>query len=135
MSEKSTPKPTPKPFPIPVKPAAESPMEGEALASSCASGEPYALMVLGDSMLPEFEEGEIIVIEPEGVARDGSFVIAWVNDEYIFRQLARHPEGWMLKPLNVLYPNIPIDAIEGVVSGVVIMKKKPGRRRAMKEYV
>ncbi len=25
-----------------------------------------ALMVLGDSMLPEFAEGEIIVIEPEG---------------------------------------------------------------------
>jgi len=131
MSEK----PAPKPFPIPVKPAAESRSPEDELASSCASGEPYALMVLGDSMLPEFEEGEIIVIEPEGVARDGSYVIAWVNDEYIFRQLVQHPEGWMLKPLNPLYPNLPIDSIEGVVKGVVIMKKKPGRRRAMKEYV
>lgn len=141
MSDPSNTKSTPKPFPIPVKPAAEAPMEGEALASSCASGEPYALMVLGDSMLPEFEEGEIIVIEPEGVARDGSFVIAYIedaekeDDKYIFRQLVKHPEGWMLKPLNHLYPNIPIDSIEGVVKGVVIMKKKPGRRRAMKEYV
>ena len=124
-----------KPFPIPVRPAVQAREEGDALASSCASGEPYALMVLGDSMLPEFEEGEILVIEPEGLAKDGSFVIAFVNDEYIFRQLVRHPEGWMLKPLNVLYPNIPIDRIEDVVKGVVIMKKKPGRRRAMKEYV
>ncbi len=137
MSEK----PTPKPFPIPVKPAAESRSPQDELASSCASGEPYALMVLGDSMLPEFVEGEIIVIEPEGVARDGSYVIAYIedaekeDDKYIFRQLVKHAEGWMLKPLNPLYPNIPIDSIEAVVKGVVIMKKKPGRRRAMKEYV
>jgi SOS-response transcriptional repressor LexA len=141
MSEKSTPKPTPKPFPIPVKPAAEGRSPEDELASSCASGEPYALMVLGDSMQPEFVEGEIIVIEPEGVARDGSYVIAYLedaekeDDKYIFRQLVKHPEGWMLKPLNPLYPNIPIDSIEAVVKGVVIMKKKPGRRRAMKEYV
>jgi SOS-response transcriptional repressor LexA len=133
-------KAAPKPFPIPVKPAVESRTPEDELASSCASGEPYALMVLGDSMLPEFEEGEIIVIEPEGVARDGSFVIAYIenaekeDEKYIFRQLVKHPEGWMLKPLNALYPNIPIDSIEAVVKGVVIMKKKPGRRRAMKEY-
>jgi SOS-response transcriptional repressor LexA len=133
-------KAAPKPFPIPVKPAVESHTPEDELASSCASGEPYALMVLGDSMLPEFEEGEIIVIEPEGVARDGSFVIAYIenaekeDEKYIFRQLVKHPEGWMLKPLNALYPNIPIDSIEAVVKGVVIMKKKPGRRRAMKEY-
>lgn len=119
-----------KPFPIPVKPAASEPE-----ASACASGEPYALMVLGDSMLPEFEEGEIIVVEPEGLARDGSFVVAWANEEHIFRQLVQHPEGWMLKPLNPVYPNIPIEGdLKAVVKGVVIMKKKPGRRRAMKEY-
>jgi len=97
--------------------------------------------VLGDSMAPEFEPGEIIVVEPEGLAKDGSFVIAylpWVEQEderYIFRQLVKHPEGWMLKPLNPLYENIPIDSIESVVKGVVIQKKKPGRRRAVKYYV
>jgi DNA polymerase V len=110
-------------------------------ASRCASGEPYALMVLGDSMAPEFEPGEVIVVEPEGLAKDGSFVIAylpWVEQEderYIFRQLVRHPEGWMLKPLNPLYENIPIDSVESVVKGVVIQKKKPGRRRAVKYYL
>jgi DNA polymerase V len=126
-------KTTRKPFPIPVKPATESRPEEDLAASACASGEPYALMVLGDSMLPEFEEGEIIVVEPEGVARDGSFVVAFANDEHIFRQLVKHPEGWMLRPLNALYPNIPIDGLDAV-KGVVIMKKKPGRRRAMKSY-
>ncbi len=129
-----------KPFPIPVKPVVEAPSEEDIATSACASAEPYALMVLGDSMLPEFEEGEVIVVEPEGLARDGSFVIAYLEtvekeeDRYIFRQLVKHPEGWMLKPLNPLYPNVPIEGIEGVVKGVVIMKKKPGRRRAMKTY-
>lgn len=103
-------------------------------ASKCAGGEPYALMVLGDSMLPEFAEGEIIVIEPEGHAKDGSFVIAWVNGEFIFRQLARRDDGWLLRPLNASYENIPIDGLEAV-RGVVIMKKKPGRRREAKRYV
>ncbi len=122
-----------KPIDIPVRVSGDLP--GAPEASSCASGEPYALMVLGDSMAPEFEEGEIIVVEPEGLAKDGSFVVAWANDEYIFRQLVKHPEGWMLKPLNPLYPNIPIDSIEAAVKGVVVQKKKPGRRRAAKYYV
>lgn len=125
----------PKPFPIPVKPAVAPPEGLGAETSSCAGAEPYALMVLGDSMQPEFMEGEIIVVEPEGYAKDGSYVVAWVNDEYIFRQLVRHPEGWMLKPLNPLYPNIPIDNIEAVVKGVVVQKKKPGRRKEQKSYV
>jgi SOS-response transcriptional repressor LexA len=122
-----------KPFPIPVVPASEAASDENPETASCASGEPYALMVLGDSMLPEFEEGEIIVIEPEGLARDGSYVIAFVNEEYIFRQLIQHPEGWMLKPLNPLYPNIPIDALD-VVKGVIILKKKPGKRSEQKSY-
>ncbi len=122
-----------KPFPIPVVPAAADTPPEDLAASACASGEPYALMVLGDSMLPEFNEGEIIVIEPEGIARDGSYVIAFVNEEYIFRQLVQHPEGWMLKPLNPVYPNIPIDGLD-VVKGVIILKKKPGKRSEQKTY-
>ena len=122
-----------KSFPIPVVPAVEQETPEDLATSACASGEPYALMVLGDSMLPEFEEGEIIVIEPEGVARHESYVIAFVNEEYIFRQLIQHTEGWMLKPLNAVYPNIPIDALD-VVKGVIILKKKPGKRSEQKAY-
>lgn len=103
-------------------------------ASNCASAEPYALMVLGDSMLPEFQEGEIIVVEPSGLVKSGSYVVAFVNEEYIFRQVIQHEEGWMLKPLNPVYPNIPIDDLEPC-KGVVIMKKKPGRRREQKRYI
>lgn len=103
-------------------------------ASNCAGSEPYALMVLGDSMLPEFAEGEIIVVEPSGLVKDGSFVVAYVNDEYIFRQIVKRDDGWMLKPLNPLYENIPVTGIE-VARGVVIMKKRPGRRSEQKRYI
>lgn len=103
-------------------------------ASNCSSAEPYALMVLGDSMMPEFAQGEIIVIEPSGLVKDGSYVVAFVNEEYIFRQYVKHEEGWMLKPLNPLYENIPVADVD-VVKGVVIMKKRPGKRSEQKSYL
>ena len=81
---------------IPIHPAEDADQD----LGACSSGEPYALMVLGDSMLPEFEDGEIIVVEPEGVARDGSYVVAYHNDEYTFRQLVAHRRKWYLRPLR-----------------------------------
>ena len=103
-------------------------------ASNCSSAEPYALMVLGDSMIPEFQEGEIIVVEPSGLVKDGSYVVAFVNDEYIFRQIVKRDDGWMLRPLNPLYENIPVADID-VAKGVVIMKKWPGKRSQQKSYL
>ena len=117
---------------IPIMPAGEPDLAQET--SDCAGAEPYALMVLGDSMLPEFADGEIIVVEPEGLARDGSYVVAFLNNEYTFRQLVSHEGRWYLKPLNDLYPTEEIPGME-VVKGVVILKKKPGRRREQKSYI
>ncbi|MFK5969461.1 MAG: S24 family peptidase, partial [Candidatus Marithrix sp.] len=62
--------------------------------------EPFALQVLGDSMLPEFKEGHIIIIEPDGVIESGSYVLAMHEEEYIFRQLIINNENYLLKPLN-----------------------------------
>lgn len=92
----------------------------------CAENEPYALRVLGDSMLPEFEEGVVIVIDPGGQVRDGCYVIAIHNDEYIFRQLRILEQRYYLQPLNDLYDTVEIsgpEAVKGVVS------QKAGRRR------
>lgn len=96
-------------------------------SSGCAESEPYALRVLGDSMLPEFAEGAIIVIDPAGAIRDGCFVIAIHDDEYIFRQLRIHESRYFLQPLNDLYDTVEIpgpDHIKGVVS------QRAGRRRS-----
>lgn len=102
--------------------------------SACASAEPFALMVLGDSMEPEFAERDIIIIEPEGLATDGSYVLAWLNEEHIFRQLVKHGDKWLLRPLNPAYPAAEIPDLTPI-RGVIIQKSKPGRRKAAKRYV
>ncbi len=121
---------------IPIWPAAKAKIEGkvEVDDGGCSSGEPFALMVLGGMMEPEFTEGDIIVCEPDGVARDGSFVVAQVDGEYYFRQLQILEGGWYIKALNPNHPTLKLPGPEAVV-GVVILKKKPGRRKEQKSYV
>jgi SOS-response transcriptional repressor LexA len=123
-----------KPFPIPVVPAGP---ESDPALDSCSAAESFALMVLGDSMEPEFVEGDIIIIEPEGLATVGSYVMAWLADEWIFRQLVKDEAkegGWKLRPLNPKYPSALIPNLS-VIKGVIIQKSKPGRRKAAKRYV
>jgi DNA polymerase V len=103
-------------------------------SGDCAGAEPFALMVLGDAMAPEFVEGEIIVVEPEGHATDGSFVVAQVDGEWTLRQLVRCGERWQLRALNPAYAATPLADL-APVRGVVIQKSRPGRRRTIKRYV
>jgi SOS-response transcriptional repressor LexA len=112
---------------IPIAPA----LEGDL--GACSGAEPFALMVLGDSMAPEFVEGDVIVIEPEGLATDGAFVLAFVRDEWIFRQLAARGGAWSLRALDARYATIDIPDLSAV-RGVVIQKSRPGKRRALKRY-
>jgi len=100
----------------------------------CAGGESFALMVQGQSMTPEFMEGEIIIIEPEGLAHDGSYVLAWHQAQWTFRQLLRTETGWSLHALNPAFADEPIADLSAV-RGVIIQKAIPGRRRASKHYI
>jgi len=102
--------------------------------NDCGSGESFALMVLGDSMAPEFEHGDIVIIEPDGVATDGAFVLAFAGGEWIFRRLLRGDRGWRLQAVNAAYPPIELPDLS-TVRGVIIQKSRPGRRRAAKRYV
>lgn len=113
---------------IPIQPVDEIP------ESNCSGSEPFALMVLDDVMEPEFVERDIIVCEPEGIARDGSYVVAQVDGEYYFRQLQILEGGWYLKALKPGMPTLKLSGPEAI-TGVVILKKKPGRRKEQKFYV
>ncbi len=106
----------------------------DAALPSCAGGESFALMVLGHSMAPEFNEGEIVIIEPEGLAHDGSYVLAHHQGEWTFRQLLGKPGQWRLHALNPAFADQAIDDLSAV-HGVIIQKALPGRRRASKRYV
>lgn len=102
--------------------------------SDCGGAEVFALQVIGQSMAPEFDEGEIIVIEPDGALRDGSFVLAQLDGEWLFRQLRREGEGWSLHALNPAFASRTLPDL-AAVRGVVIQKARPGRRRASKSYL
>jgi DNA polymerase V len=99
----------------------------------CSGGESFALRVLGDSMAPEFNADEIIIIEPDGALKPGCFVLAQVGGEWTFRQLAQTASGWRLRALNPAYAEQPLPDLSAV-HGVVIQKAVPGRRRLSKHY-
>lgn len=113
---------------IPIQPVADD------APDPCSGAEAFALRVLGDSMAPEFVEGDIVVIEPAGLATDGSYVLAQVDGEWIFRRLARTSGGWELRAENPVYPATTLASLEAV-RGVIIQKSKPGRRKATQRYV
>ena len=94
--------------------------------SNCASSEPFALQVLGDSMAPEFPDGCVVVSEPGGAVHDGCYVIADYKGEIILRQLRLTAGEWHLEPLNPKYPRFKIDGPEKI-RGIVI--QRAGRRR------
>ena len=112
-----------------------STVDDEMTGSNCDDKRTVALMVLGDSMEPEFSEGEVLVIEMKAAAGEGAFVIAEVAEEdFIFRQLTRdEQDGWKLHALNPAYPDVALPGLESI-KGVVMQKKKPGDRKAVKFY-
>ena len=113
---------------VPIVPAAS------AADGDCAGAEPFALMVLGDSMAPVFADGDVIVVEPEGLAADGAYVVAEVHDGWTLRQLVRADDGWQLRALDAAYPATAIADL-ATIRGVVIQKSRPGRRSTLKRYV
>lgn len=99
----------------------------------CSAGESFALRVIGDDMAPEFNDGEIIIVEPDGALHDGSFVLAQHDGEWLFRQLRRAGEGWSLHTLKADLPASQLPDL-AAVRGVIIQKAVPGRRRLSKFY-
>jgi SOS-response transcriptional repressor LexA len=102
------------------------PIEG-----SCSGREVFALRALGDSMLPEFKDGTVIIIDPEAVVKDGAYVIAKVEEEFIFRQLRMYDDKYFLQPLNNLYETIEISGLNDL-EGVII--QSGSRRKNLKKY-
>jgi len=104
------------------------PIEG-----SCSAKEVFGLMALGDSMLPEFKDGAVLVVDPEASVKDGSFVIAEVNDEHILRQLHIQDKRFFLQALNPKM-NEEIVEIEGVEKIIGVVIQQGSRRKGLKKY-
>ena len=110
-----------------------APGAGVAPPTTCIEAEPFALRVVDDSMEPEFAAGCIIIVDPTGVAKDGAFVLAEIDGEYIFRKLQRTDEGDRLVALHHGYPPVELAAGLASVRGVVVQRAGT-RRRHHKRY-
>lgn len=98
----------------------------------CSLAEPYALMVLGDSMEPEFPDHCVVVIDPVDQCGDGAYVFVEVEGVRWFRQWRVDPRGqpWLLAT-NPLYPEIPLEGLNYKILGVIVQRNMD---RKVKHY-
>lgn len=85
----------------------------------------FALTVPDDSMSPEFQEGEYIIVDPTVRGDHNRFLVANMgpNSTPTFKQLIVHGNKKYLKPLNSRYPLIDVQE-DLHVCGVVVSKYK-----------
>lgn len=78
------------------------------VSRSFADGDPlaYALRVRGDSMVPRYHPGEIVVAQPRLTARDGDYAcVQLVTGERLIKRVFRYDGGWILHSENASYPD------------------------------
>ena len=86
----------------------------------------FGLKIKGDSMEPEFKEGEVVIINPTAKAENGDYVIVKNHEEEAtFKQYKRYENTKILHPLNSKYNDIILNKDkEYRIVGVVMEKKK-----------
>ena len=69
-----------------------------------ASGEYAALKIKGNSMLPRFTPGDVVIVKIQSDVNDGDIAIVMVNgDEATCKKIKKTPEGVMLISTNPDY--------------------------------
>lgn len=96
----------------------------------------FALVIEGDSMLPEFKPGDQVIIEPEWEPRPGEYVAAKNGREEAtfkkYRQRGTDAAGgpvFELVPLNEDYPTMRSDEQQLTIIGVMAEHRRKTRRR------
>ena len=107
----------------------------ELMESSCSGTEPFALQVLDDSMEPEFKKDCIIIVDASATVKHECYVMASVENGYIFRQLLIEDDKYFITPLNEVYMHekreVSFEALEGVI---VQQASSKGKRSERKRY-
>jgi len=98
---------------------------------SSENSEAYALRVVGDSMLPEFADGQIVIVDPAYPLSSGAFVVVDYGGEVILGQYTVEDARKRLVFLNADYAPLvlaPPYQIKGVVT------QRAGRRRSERKH-
>lgn len=85
--------------------AVENIIDYEEISEDMArAGEFFALQVKGDSMLPRFTEGDIVIVKKQEDVDSGDIAIMMVNgNEATIKKVQKHEWGINLIPLNSAY--------------------------------
>lgn len=82
----------------------------------------YAVIVNGDSMLPLFEDKQIIFVKKTFEARSGQVVIAYYDNQAYVKKYVNDEKGARFVSLNKNYEDMPIDEThEAQIIGVVVL--------------
>ena len=89
---------------------------------SCGSNT-FALLVKGESMEPEFQEGDVIFVDPDRFAEPNSYVVVCTEatGEATFKKLIEEGGQRYLRAVNPAWPNPIVEARPDVrICGVVV---------------
>jgi len=94
-------------------------MKNDFDKGGCEARAPYALMVEGDIMEPEFQDGAVIIVDPALPHTHGAYVVADYEGETYFRLFElRESQQWLIST-NEKHENILIEKtleVRGVVT-------------------
>lgn len=105
--------------------------------SGCSSegAEAYALRVIGDSMSPEFEDGNIIIVDPGFPLLDGVFAVIDNTGEILFGQYFEGGDGRGDCRIEYLKSGMePVILNAGFKKKGVITQRNVRRRKDTKYY-
>ncbi|MBQ6829552.1 MAG: helix-turn-helix domain-containing protein [Clostridia bacterium] len=94
----------------------------------------FALLVTGDSMYPEYRDGDVVIVRMQPTAETGDDVVAYVGGgDATLKRLTLTTVGLQLRPLNPAYPvraftHDQVAAGQVTIAGVVVEQRRVRHR-------
>lgn len=93
----------------------------------------FGLLVTGDSMVPEYRDGDIVILRMQQTAQTGDDVVAYIgNSDATLKRLTVTENGIQLRPLNPAYnirafSNDEIRTLPVTIAGIVVELRRVRR--------
>lgn len=94
----------------------------------------FGLLVSGDSMYPEYLDGDVVILRVQSTAETGDDVVAYIgSDDATLKRITVTEGGIQLRPLNSAYPTRAFTRQEVLslpitIAGVVVEQRRLRRR-------
>ena len=111
--------------------AAASAADQRSFVHFACSEDAFAVALWDRSNAPEFEGGDLVVIDPAARGAPGRMMFAVVSGQPVFGRLRMERAGaelrQIIQPLNNAWPETPIDAASDVLLGAMTEHIRPAR--------